>query len=135
MHERKEERYLIVFDGKCVFCSGFAQFITKHDKADVFQFVTAHSAMGRDLYLKHGLDPDLMETNIVIMGDKAYIKMQALSAAFSQLGWPWKIAKVLDIFPRGVMNWVYDQIAQNRYRFGRQACPMPSPELKAKIIE
>lgn len=76
-----------------------------------------------------------METNIVILGHTAHIKMQAFTAAFSQLGWPWKVAKVLDVMPRGMSDWVYDKAAQNRYRFGRQACPMPSPELKARIIQ
>lgn len=126
---------LILFDGTCVFCSGFARFVVKWDKDERFQFVTAHSVTGRQLYQMHNLDPDLMETNIVIVNGKAAMKMGAFASAMSALGWPWKALSIVDLPPRTITNWVYDRIAENRYRFGRQACPMPSPELKARLIE
>jgi hypothetical protein len=72
---------LIVFDGTCVFCSGFAQFMTRHDTARRFRFVTAHSPTGQDLYRRYDLDPEEMETNIVIVAGKAYTHMHAFAAA------------------------------------------------------
>ncbi len=132
--ELPRDKDVIVFDGKCVYCSGFAQFVARWDKTDRFVFVTAHSEVGRELYLEYDLDPDLMETNIVIVAGVPYVKMAAFSAAMKAIGWPWKFASILDVPPSGVMNWIYDHIAKNRYRFGRQSCPMPSPELKAKIV-
>ncbi|MEM0985483.1 MAG: DCC1-like thiol-disulfide oxidoreductase family protein [Pseudomonadota bacterium] len=126
---------LIVFDGTCVFCSGFARFIAKHDTQQRFRFVTAHSPTGRQLYEAHGLDPDLMETNIVIVDGEAHIRMAAFAAAMSALGWPWKALSVVNVLPRGILDWVYDRMAKNRYRFGRRACPVPSPELRARLVE
>jgi predicted DCC family thiol-disulfide oxidoreductase YuxK len=126
---------LIVFDGKCVFCSGFARFVARWDRAGRFRFVTAHSALGRSLYLAHGLDPDLMETNIVVTGGRAHVKMGAFAAAVGALGWPWAVLAALGWLPRGVADPVYDWIARNRYRFGRQVCVMPSGDLKARLIE
>tara|TARA_R110001606_G_scaffold304885_2_gene452193 strand:- start:129 stop:536 length:408 start_codon:yes stop_codon:yes gene_type:complete len=126
---------LIVFDGQCVFCSGFARFMARHDTGRRFRFVTAHSATGRALYLAHGLDPDLMETNIVIVDGTAHVRMQAFTAAMSAIGWPWRSLVVLNWPPKGLMDWLYDRIARNRYRFGRQACPVPTPALRARLIE
>jgi predicted DCC family thiol-disulfide oxidoreductase YuxK len=126
---------LIVFDGKCIFCSGFARFMARRDVERRFHFVTAHSALGRSLYLAHGLDPDLMATNIVIIGGRAHVKMGAFAAAIGTVGWPWRALAVLGLLPRWVGDPVYDWIARNRYRFGRQVCVMPSGELKARLIE
>ncbi|MAN46882.1 MAG: DUF393 domain-containing protein [Alphaproteobacteria bacterium] len=126
---------LIVFDGYCVFCSGFAQFMTRHDKTRRFLFVTAHSPTGQGLYQKYGLDPEEMETNIVIIDNVAYTHMRAFTAAMGTLGWPWRAARVLNLLPRGFAKRLYLFIARNRYRLGRRSCPMPSPELKARLIE
>lgn len=126
---------LIVFDGTCVFCSGFARFMAKHDKRERFRFVTAHSELGRRLYEAHNLDPDLMETNIVIVDGKASVKMAAFAAAMSAIGWPWKALAATNLVPRVISDWIYDRIAQNRYRFGRRECPMPNPQLRARLIE
>lgn len=126
---------LIVFDGHCVFCSGFAQFMTRHDTARRFRFVTAHSPTGQVLYRHHDLDPEEMETNIVIIDGKAYTHMHAFAAAMRTLSWPWKIASIMGLLPDAISKPAYLFIARNRYRFGRRACPMPSPELKARLIE
>lgn len=128
-------RDLILFDGTCVFCSAFARFVVRHDKHARFRFVTAHSETGQRLYEEHDLDPDLMETNIVIVDGQASLKMAAFAAAMSALGWPWKVLAILDVPPRFITDWIYDRIARNRYRFGREFCPLPSPEFKARLIE
>lgn len=126
---------LIVFDGMCVFCSSFARFIVKHDAKQRFRFVTAQSDVGRKIYTAHGLNPDLMETNIVILDGSAHVRMAAFSAAMSALGWPWRALAVVNIIPRPIADWIYNRIANNRYRFGRSSCPLPSPELRARLIE
>jgi predicted DCC family thiol-disulfide oxidoreductase YuxK len=129
------EADLIVFDSTCVFCSGLARFIARHDQANRFRFVTAHSPLGRSLYQAHGLDPDLMETNIVLTDGRAHVKMAAFAAAMRALGWPWRALAVVDWLPRRLSDPLYDLIARNRYRFGRQSCVMPGPDLKARLIE
>lgn len=125
---------LIVFDGTCVFCSGFARFIARHDHKRRFLFVTAQSAPGRELYARHGLDPDLMETNIVIVSGRPHVRLRAFAAAMRALGWPWAILVPLGWMPNAVSDPLYNFVARNRYRFGREGCPVPSAELKARLI-
>ena len=131
----KETTDLIVFDAQCIFCSGFAKFMNRHDLAGRFRFVGAHSPTGRELYLLHRLDPDLMATNIVIIDDRAFVKMRAFTAAMRAIGKPWSLLTILDAIPLPLADWIYDRIARNRYVFGRHACPMPPPELRARLIE
>ncbi|WP_269580994.1 thiol-disulfide oxidoreductase DCC family protein [Roseibium sp. Sym1] len=129
------EGNLIVFDGICVFCSGFARFMAKHDRKAGFRFVDAHSPKGRALYRHHGLDPDRMETNIVLFEGRAYTRMASFTAAMRSLGWPWRALTLLDLLPDGLANWIYDRIAQNRYRLGRRTCPLPSADLKERLLD
>jgi predicted DCC family thiol-disulfide oxidoreductase YuxK len=127
---------LIVFDGVCVFCSGFARFVLSHDKAGRFRFTMAQSALGQALYRHYRLDPSDFETNLVIMDGRLYEKLAAFSKVMIELGWPWRAVAVLDALPRSIGNWLYDRVAQNRYRiFGRyDACVTPSAELRARLI-
>jgi predicted DCC family thiol-disulfide oxidoreductase YuxK len=126
---------VIVFDGTCVYCSGFARLMARFDHADRFRFVTAHSPLGQWLYRANGLDPVAMETNIVILDGRPHVKMAAFAAAMGALGWPWRAAAVLGWLPKRLSDPLYDWIARNRYRFGRQACVLPSAALRARLIE
>lgn len=125
---------LIVFDAACVFCSGFAQFMHRHDHEGRFRFVTAQSEFGQALYRRYGLDPVAMTTNIVITGGKAHVKMAAFAAAMVTLGPPWRWLSLARFLPG--QDWLYDRIARNRYRIaGKRDCALPPPELKARLIE
>ena len=96
--------------------------------------MTAQSGPGRTLYAWHGLDADLMETNIVIVAGRPYVRLQAFAAAMEALGWPWAALAPLGWIPKVIADPLYDFVARNRYRFGRQACPAPAAELKARPI-
>lgn len=126
---------LILFDGTCIFCSGFARLVARHDRVGRFRFVTAHSPTGQALYRRYGLDPKAMETNIVLTGGQVHLRMRAFTAAMRCLGWPWKSAAVLDLLPRPLADRTYGLIARYRYVFGRRACPVPSADLRARLIE
>lgn len=126
---------LIVFDGTCVLCSGFARFMARADHAGRFRFVTAHSATGQALYRRHGLDPVAMETNIVIVNGRAHVKTGAFAAAMRSLGWPWRALAVVDLVPRALSDRIYDAIARRRDRLSRNACPLPSAAVRHRLIE
>lgn len=126
---------LIVFDGTCVLCSGFARFMAKVDRAGRFRFVTAQSATGQALYLRHGLDPVALETNIVIVDGRAHIKTAAFAAAMRSLGWPWRALAIVNLAPLALADRVYDAIARRRDLLGRRACPLPSAALRDRLIE
>jgi len=128
---------LIVFDGICVLCSGFARTVVRLDRHRRFRFATAQSPLGQALYRKHGLRTDFYETNLVIIDGMTYQRLDSLIATADALGWPWRAARILRILPLPVRDRLYRLIAQNRYAlFGRKdSCEIPRGELRDRIIE
>lgn len=127
---------LIVFDGVCVFCSGFVHLVMRLDHDKRFRFATAQSPLGEALFRAHGLPTDIYETNLAIVDGVAFTRMESFVAVMATLGWPWRAAKVLLLLPRPLRNWLYDRVARNRYRlFGRkESCSIPSAELRQRLI-
>lgn len=126
---------IIVFDGLCLFCSGFARFMVRHDRDARFRFVTAQSDLGQALYRKFDLDPEDFDTNIVIKDGVAYTKWAAFCTAMSVTRWPFRAIGVLVSAPKGPANWAYDRFAKNRYVFGRRTCALPSEAFRGRLLE
>src|SRR5690348_8264729 len=64
----RDDRPIIVFDGLCVLCSGWAQFVLRHDTRGKYRLLAAQSPLGRSLYVHYGLNPedDNYESSILI---------------------------------------------------------------------
>jgi predicted DCC family thiol-disulfide oxidoreductase YuxK len=120
-----DDKPLIVFDGVCVLCNGFARFVAKRDSANRFRFAEAQSPLGGALFRHYGLDDIDFETNLLVQDGRASGRMEAFARILAQLGGPWPAAKIVLALPRPARDWLYDRIAKNRYRiFGRyETCP------------
>ena len=124
-----DDRPIVVFDGYCALCSGWAQFILRHDPRGVFRLLPAETALGRALYLHYGLDPQDYETNILIADGVATFKSEACIRMAEGLGLPWSLVGLARILPRPWRDRLYGILARNRLRvFGRRAsCYVPDP--------
>jgi len=129
-------RPLIVFDGVCVFCSGFVRTVVRLDRKRRFRFATAQSPLGEALFRKHGLRTDSYDTSLTLVDNEAFTQLDGFIAVMAELGWPWRAAKALLVLPRPLRDWIYDRIAKNRYAlFGRKdSCEIPSAELRERLI-
>jgi predicted DCC family thiol-disulfide oxidoreductase YuxK len=128
---------LIVFDDMCVLCSGFVQWVIRHDRRRLFRFASAQGPLGQALYRDLGLDTGAFETNLVVVDGVAYGKLRGYIEVAARLGGVWRIiAAVLRVAPARLGDWVYDVIAKNRYAlFGRrEACWMPAPDVADRVI-
>ncbi len=121
-----DDRPLLLFDGECVLCSGWARFVLKHDKGRIRLSVT-QSSLGRALYAHYRLDPD--ETNLFLTNGRAFARSDAVLQVLSALGPPWSAATVMSILPRPLRDAAYGVLARNRFRvFGRrETCMIPPP--------
>lgn len=127
---------VILYDGVCVFCSRWIQFVAKCDTNHRFRFTPIQSDYGSRLARHFGIDPADPDTNAVIHGGVAYLKSDAALTVLSNLpGWQW--VRVLSAVPRALRNPVYNLIATNRYRiFGKtEACIVPDAGMRARVIE
>jgi len=119
---------IIIFDGKCVLCSGFAQFVLRHDRKSAFRFLAAQSPLGEALYSHFNLRTGDYETYVLLEAGRARVKSDAALRIFALLGLPWSAAIFGAIVPRFLRDGCYDWIARNRLRwFGaRETCYAPT---------
>lgn len=129
------EDVLYVYDGDCLLCSRFVRFLIKRDHAGMLKLATAQSPSGRAIYVSEGLDPDEMETAILKINGRTWTNLDVFTEGLAMCGWPWKAARILHLLPRGASNWLYRRIANNRKLLNHGHCPMPSPEMKVRLIE
>ena len=131
-----DERPLIVFDGVCVLCSGFARFVARRDRAQVFRLTAAQSPLGQALFRHFGLDAVEFETNLLIADGRATGKLDAFAGIMTRLGGVCRIAALAHVVPSAPGDCLYDLVARNRYRlFGRtEACIVPDADWRQRVI-
>lgn len=132
----KDDKPIVVFDGHCVLCSGFANFVIKHDKDKRLRLLAAQSKLGEALYSHFGLKPDDYSTNLLIENGHVRVKSDGTMAMFAYLGWPWKALNIGRVLPRPIANMFYNLIARNRLKwFGRkEICYLPPPGEKDRFL-
>jgi predicted DCC family thiol-disulfide oxidoreductase YuxK len=128
------DRPLFVFDGHCVLCSSGASFIMRHDRKHAVQFAPAQSELGSAIYEALGMPID--ESYLLIDAEGVHTKSDGYFRLARILGGWWRIAAIVRLVPRPVRNWIYDQVARNRYRwFGRtEQCQLLTPEQRGRLI-
>jgi len=128
---------VVLFDGVCNLCNGAVQFIIARDRKRRYRFASLQSDAGQTLMREAGLSPEEINTVVLIDGGKAYTHSTAILRISRHMGWFWPLAQVFYIVPKAVRDAVYNWIARNRYRwFGRrEACMVPTPELKSLFLD
>ena len=137
MIDLPQNKKVILFDGVCNFCNGTVLKIIKLDKNNHFIFTSLQSDTGKEITSYLGIDTSTIDSIILYEPSVSYeIKSTAAIKIMADFGSFWKLAKILLIIPAPLRNAVYDYIAKNRYAwFGKKdACMIPSPELKNKFI-
>jgi predicted DCC family thiol-disulfide oxidoreductase YuxK len=123
----RDDRPIIIFDGYCALCSGWAQFVLRHDRHGKYRLLRAQSPLGRAIYVHYGLDPEDYETNILIAEGVAWFKSEGSIRMAEGLGLPWSLAAGFRILPHPLRDRLYAFVACNRLRlFGkRETCYVP----------
>lgn len=133
-----KNKILILFDGVCNLCNSSVQYVIKHDKKNLFMFTALQSDIGQEIIKNHKIDTSKIDSILLYTPEKGidYKSTAALKIA-QQLGFPQNLMSVFFIIPAFIRNWVYDYIAKNRYKwYGKKdACMIPTPELKSKFFE
>ncbi len=105
------------------------------DKNGQFLFASLQSEYGQQQLIKYRFK-QAFNTIILLEGERALQKSDAILGIVRHLSGVWPILFLLKIIPRFIRDAAYDWIARNRYRFfgKKEVCMIPSPELKARFI-
>lgn len=135
-HYDPSHDHLLLFDGVCHLCDASVQFILKRDPAGRIKFAPIQSPLGSQLYRQHGLDPAVPNAMLFLTPHGAFQASDAALEIARTLGGLWKLALIFKLLPRPLRDAAYYFLARNRYRwFGKHdACMMPTPELKARML-
>ncbi|MCC1485109.1 thiol-disulfide oxidoreductase DCC family protein [Winogradskyella immobilis] len=131
-------KQVILFDGVCNLCNSSVLFVIKRDKKNRFLFAPLQSEIGKSIIKAYNIDTKAVDS--ILLYSKANgikIKSSAALHIAKHLGFPQNLLAIFFIIPTPIRNWVYNYIAKNRYKwYGKKdACMIPTPELKAKFLD
>jgi len=135
--EKVKQRKIILFDGVCNLCNGSVIFILQRENEPVFQFASIQSEAGQKLLTWCGLPQDYSQAVVLIDHGNIYLGSTAALKIGQTLKFPWSFLSYLGfLIPGSIRDWVYNQIARNRYQwFGkRDVCMLPTENLKARFL-
>ena len=133
--ELPKDKKIILFDGICNLCNSSVQFVIKHDKDDIFRFVSRQSSLGQQII--NYIGASTIDSIILFEPEKNwYSKSDAAFKILDEIGGIHKIVHIFSILPKSMLNHIYDYVAKNRYKwFGsKENCIIPTLELQSKFL-
>lgn len=128
---------IVFFDGHCLLCNSFVDFIIKRDGVALFKFAPLQGQAAQKY-----LPPELCETAnpksiVLLWNNQLYTHSDAVIRILVALGGVWKIAATFRIVPRVVRDWIYRIVADNRYWwFGLStSCRFPTEHERFRFLE
>lgn len=128
---------IVVFDGQCLLCNGWVQFLLRRDRRGRFRFASIQGEAGGRMLADAGLRVEGLQTLLLVDGDRSWQHTDAILRVLHGLGWPWRLAWAAWLIPRPLRDGLYRWLARNRYRwFGRSAqCMVPDPQVAARFLD
>ena len=121
---------VIVFDGICVLCSSWVDFVLSHDRVGRFRLAAMQGTNGSALLAAHGFSPSDPASLLLIQGDHGYTDTDAIARVLVEFGVGWRLlGHAMKLVPRFLRDPLYRWVARHRYRiFGkRTVCRVPDP--------
>lgn len=121
MFNNPDINHVVLFDGYCNLCNGFAGFVKRYDKRKIFQPEASQSQRGQLMLESMGLKDTRPDSVMYLKDNCLYTESDAAIEILRDLGGLWKIAVILLIIPANLRNKLYAKIARNRYQlFGKK---------------
>ncbi|GAB3890196.1 thiol-disulfide oxidoreductase DCC family protein [Spirosoma agri] len=127
---------LLLFDGVCNLCNAAVTFVIHHDAKKRFRFASLQSQTGQATLRQLGRSTAQFDSFVLWENGQFYEQSTAALRVARQLSGGWPLLYGFIIVPSVIRDAVYRFIARNRYRwFGqRDACMLPTPDLKARFL-
>ena len=127
--------HIVLFDDVCVLCNSFAKFIINKDKKDIIRFSALQSQTAVTFHYK--LVQQIDSIVLIYNSKKIYYKSDAVIKIFAILNYPTWFCRILEIIPKSIRDFIYDNVAKRRYKvFGKyEQCPIPPIEIRHKFLD
>jgi len=135
---------IVLYDGVCGLCSRIVSFLLPRDRARRIHFAALQGPVAAEILRRHGEPPVDGDPQSIILvqapgtaDERLFHRSGAALRIARALPGAWPALAALLAVPRLVRDWVYDRVANNRYRiFGRlDACTLPSPENRTRFLD
>lgn len=127
---------VVIFDGECVFCNRWVDFLLRFDRHDVFRFAARQTGPGASFMRRAGL-PECGPGSITLVEDGAVLlRSAAVLRMLDLLGFPFSLAAVCRLIPSTPRDSIYEWFARNRLKwFGRRpTCRLPSEAERHRFL-
>lgn len=127
---------IILFDGVCNLCNSSVQFIIRHDPKKLFLFASLQSDAASEILLQFPFKKMDLTSIVFIEDDQIYVESTAVLKITRKLKGGYSLLYGFIIIPRFIRDWVYQQLANNRYQwFGKKdQCMVPTADLKDRFL-
>ena len=127
---------VVYFDGVCNLCNSAVNFLIDQDKQDRLKFASLQSEAGKAVLHRSGLPEADYDSFILVKNGQLFQKSEAVLEVVRLLGGGWSLLYIFKMIPRAWRDWLYTQVAQNRYLwFGKRTqCRLPTPELRTRFL-
>lgn len=127
---------IIIFDGVCLLCNKWVDFLVRHDKKGSIKFVALQSEL-TPIILAQFEYQAVADTIVFLENGRAYTKSNAVIRIAVHLGFPSALMACFYVIPVRFRDKVYDSIARNRYRwFGKkETCRIPDVEFRHRFLD
>lgn len=129
------EDRIVLFDGLCGICNGWARLLVRIDRTAIFRLAALQSATGRALTARYGA-PAEIDSLLLVENGRIHSRSTAFIRVVVRLPFPWKLAALAWLAPRPLRDLAYDVVARNRHRFSARlpACPVPPPGAASRFL-
>lgn len=136
MNEELNNKTILLFDGYCNLCQSSVQFVLKHEKKPEIYFTSLQSEIGIQLLKHYGINPNKVDSLVLIENNKVFIKSSAALRTLNYLKGLYPLGFGFIIFPAFIRNIVYDFVAKNRYKwYGKtDSCMIPDKDLVKRFL-
>jgi predicted DCC family thiol-disulfide oxidoreductase YuxK len=132
---------VLLYDGVCGVCNSAVRTILRFDPNGPLRFAALDSDFARGIFDRHpaiaGVDSVVFVDGPGQPAERVAVRSAAALRVVDYLGGPWKLLEAARIIPAPLRDWLYDRVADVRYRiFGKyDTCPLPPPKVRARFVD
>jgi predicted DCC family thiol-disulfide oxidoreductase YuxK len=130
--------WLLFFDGDCAFCSRSVRRLVAYDKHRRISFAPLQGKLAAEWdFTKHAAATGGSVVLLREIDGMIFMKSAALIELAHALGGGWRVMALARFIPRFLRDWVYDRIANNRFRFAGKgdSCSLANPDVMRRLRE